>query len=397
MTDWQNRIVDKGFEGPEELKAHPNNWRIHSDDQRAALESLLTDVGWVREVLVNRTTGNIIDGHLRVASAIADGQTVVPVSYLEVTAEEEELILATLDPVAAMAGTGKEKLAALMANLTIPTDALRKKLEEMAVHAKAGAQDADTVPDLRDTSIERGDIYQLGAHRLMCGDSTASEDVSALLEGATPFLCVTDPPYGVNYNPAWRNEEAKKGNLGYHAQRVGKVKNDDRADWREAWQLTPSDVIYSWHPAPPGPCLIHGEALEFAGFCLRNQIIWAKSNFPIGRGDYHARHEPCWYAVRKGKAAKRTKDRTQTTLWQINLDKNVVGGHSTQKPVECMRKPIENHHCEEVYEPFSGSGTTLIAAQQLGRKCYAMELEPEYCQVAIDRWEAFTKDKAVKL
>ena len=383
MTDaWRNRIVDKGMEGPEELKAHPNNWRIHSDDQRAALESLLTDVGWVREVLVNRTTGNIIDGHLRVASAIADGQTVVPVSYLDVTAEEEELILATLDPVAAMAGTGKEKLAALMANLTIPTDALRKKLEEMAVHAKAGAQDADTVPDLRDTSIERGDIYQLGAHRLMCGDSTASEDVSALLEGATPFLCVTDPPYGVDYQGGSINKKSRK-----------RIKGDTSTSLYDAALRLETRVMYIWYADR-----LAGDVHQFAeknGWQVRSQIVWNKLKPHYGSlgADYKQRHEPCLYLV-KG-ASEFIGPPNEPTVWDITQPR-VNEHHPTQKPVECMRRPMENH-LGDVVDPFVGSGTTLIAAQQVGRKCYAMELEPGYCQVAIDRWEAFTKDKAVKL
>jgi DNA modification methylase len=207
---------------------------------------------------------------------------------------------------------------------------------------------------------------------------------------------VTDPPYGVNYDPQWRSDAAAKGLLAYAASRVGQVANDDRADWRETWALTPSDVVYSWHPAG-ATSLVHAKALQDSGFTLRMQIIWAKSNFPIGRGDYHVRHEPCWYAVREGKTAKRTDDRTQTTLWEINLDKNVEGGHSTQKPVECMARPIRNHEPCDVYDPFLGSGTTLIACEQLGRRCMAIEIEPKYVQVAIDRWEQFTGKTAVKV
>jgi len=155
-------------------------------------------------------------------------------------------------------------------------------------------------------------------------------------------------------------------------------------------------VIYSWHPAG-ATSLVHATALQESGFTLRMQIIWAKSNFPIGRGDYHVRHEPCWYAVRTGKPSHRTDDRTQTTLWEINLDKNVEGGHSTQKPVECMARAIRNHECESVYDPFLGSGTTMIAAEQLSRRCLALEIEPQYCQVIIDRWENFTGQKAMKV
>ena len=250
------------------------------------------------------------------------------------------------------------------------------------------------VPEVDEPISKRGDLWLLGDHRLLCGDATDAGDVVKLLDGAIPHLCVTDPPYGVNYDPAWRNVEAAKGNLAYSARRIGLVTNDDRADWHEAWDLFPGDVIYSWHPAG-ATSLVHAAALQDSGFALRMQIIWAKSNFPIGRGDYHVRHEPCWYAVRKGSPARRTNDRTQTTLWEINLDRNVEGGHSTQKPVGCMARAIRNHEPCDVYDPFLGSGTTLIACEQLNRHCYAMELEPKYVDVAVRRWENFTGRKAV--
>ena len=131
----------------------------------------------------------------------------------------------------------------------------------------------------------------------------------------------------------------------------------------------------------------------------RAQIIWSKSNYPISRGHYHWRHEPCWYAVRKGKTGNWHGDRKQTTVREINLDKNVEGGHSTQKPVECMRFPIQNNTGtgEGIYDPFLGSGTTMIAAEQLGRKCYGMEISPAYCDVAVKRWENFSGKKAERL
>jgi len=260
--------------------------------------------------------------------------------------------------------------------------------------AKPGLTAADAVPESPAEPMSKpGDLWVLGEHRLLCGDATKAEDVARVLCGATPFLCVTDPPYGVNYDPQWRSDAAAAGHLAYAASRVGVVTNDDRADWSAAWALFPGDVIYSWHP-PGATSLVHAAALQASGFALRMQIIWAKSNFPISRGDYHVRHEPCWYAVREGKPAKRTDDRTQTTLWEINLDKNVEGGHSTQKPVECMAWPIRNHEPCEVYDPFLGSGTTMIAAEQLGRRCFGIEIEPRYVDVCVRRWEEFTGKKA---
>lgn len=242
---------------------------------------------------------------------------------------------------------------------------------------------------------ERGQLWRLGPHRLLCGDATSAEDVTRLLDGAVPHLCVTDPPYGVHYDPNWRNVEAAKGRLVYAPSRVGQVTNDDRANWSAAWELFPGDVIYSWNPAG-AESVVHAAALQESGFVIRMQIIWAKSNFPIGRGDYHVQHEPCWYAVRKGRPAKRTSDRTQTTLWEINLDRNVEGGHSTQKPVECMARPIRNHQADEVYDPFVGSGTTLIAAEQLGRRCYGIDIAPQYVAVTLERWSVATGEIPVQ-
>jgi DNA modification methylase len=170
--------------------------------------------------------------------------------------------------------------------------------------------------------------------------------------------------------------------------------NDDKADWREAWALFPGDVAYVWHAG-----LFAGvvaDSLVACDFKLRSQIIWAKSNFAIGRGDYHWHHEPCWYAVREGKTGHYGGDRKQTTLWQIAKPQKSETGHSTQKPVECMKKPIENNSSpgQAVYEPFSGSGTTIIAAEQTGRCCYAIELNPAYVDVAVKRWQEFTGQQA---
>jgi DNA modification methylase len=207
-----------------------------------------------------------------------------------------------------------------------------------------------------------------------------------VLAGDKPLLMVTDPPYGVEYDADWRNHAFRSDGSPSDGRAVGKVENDHRADWRETWTLFSGDVIYSWHPAG-APSLVHAAALQDSGFKIRMQIIWAKNQFPIGRGDYHVKHEPCWYCVREGAASARfTKDRTQTTLWQIDKPHKSETGHSTQKPVECMARPIRNHDSEFVYDPFLGSGTTIIACEQLGRKCRAIEISPGYVGVAIQRW-----------
>lgn len=390
---WRDRIVGEGMVPPGDLAPHPLNPRTHPASQARALEGLLQEVGWVQRVVVNKATGRIVDGHLRVEVAKARGEPTVPVVYVDLTEPEEALVLALLDPIAGLAGLNREALATLVAGLEVEDEALAALARTLG-GAPAGRGDPDEVPPVPEeaaTYVQRGAVYLLGRHRLMCGDATSAEDVARLLAGAKPALMVTDPPYGVEYDPNWRNEAAAKGTLAYAASRVGVVQNDDRSDWSAAWALFTGAVVYCWHAGLHAS--IVQTSLESVGFEMRSQVIWAKSNYPISRGHYHWRHEPCWYAVRKGSTAGWQGDHKQTTLWEINLDKNVEGGHSTQKPVECMERPIRNH-AGDVYEPFSGSGTTLIAAERQQRACYAMEIEPRYVQVAIDRWEAYTGQKA---
>jgi DNA modification methylase len=206
---------------------------------------------------------------------------------------------------------------------------------------------------------------------------------------------VTDPPYGVEYDANWRNEAKRAGGKAFGAFAVGKVDNDSRIDWSEAWALFPGDVAYIWHAGRHASAV--QVSIEGVGFEIRCQIIWAKNSHTIGRGDYHWQHEPCWYAVRRGKTGHWAGDRSQMTLWQIAKSLKSETGHSTQKPVECMARPIKNNSSpgQAVYEPFSGSGTTIIAAEQLGRVCYAVELNPAYVDVAVRRWQEFAKGEAV--
>jgi DNA modification methylase len=211
---------------------------------------------------------------------------------------------------------------------------------------------------------------------------------------------VTDPPYGVAYDPSWRNEVAD-GRGVVRSRRLGKVRNDDRADWTEAWLLSPASVAYVWHGGLHAATV--SASLERADFEIRSQLIWVKPKMVFGRGSYHWHHEPCWYAVRAGATADWAGDRTQTTVWQIdhlNFKSTATVDdpwtlHGTQKPLEAMARPIRNHH-GDVYDPFLGSGTTLIAADKLGQRCWGMELDPRYVDVAVARWEPFTGEVAVK-
>jgi DNA modification methylase len=171
------------------------------------------------------------------------------------------------------------------------------------------------------------------------------------------------------------------------------VQNDDRSDWSAAWELFPGNIAYVWRAALRAATV--AQTLTKEGFEIRAQIIWAKERLVIGRGDYQWQHEPCWYAVRK--KGNWTGDRKQTTLWNIpSGGQDADTPHSTQKPVECMRRPLLNNsnRGEAVYDPFLGSGTTLIAAETTGRCCLAIELSPAYVDVAVRRWQAFTGAEA---
>jgi DNA modification methylase len=248
--------------------------------------------------------------------------------------------------------------------------------------------DEDAVPEVQAEAITKpGDLWLLDEHRVLCGDATSATDIERVLGGAKPNLMVTDPPYGVEYDANWRNEAADKGLIAHAAIRVGAVENDERIDWTEAWALFEGDVAYVWHAA------WHASEVQAtlmdAEIEIRSQIIWAKSRFAISRGHYHWQHEPCWYGVRKGGKGHWIGDRSQTTLWEINLDANVDGGHSTQKPLECMERPMRNHS-GDVYDPFLGSGTTLIAAEKTGRTCYGTEISPNYVDVIVKRWQNYT-------
>jgi DNA modification methylase len=199
---------------------------------------------------------------------------------------------------------------------------------------------------------------------------------------------VTDPPYGVEYDPEWRHRRGVS-----NSARKGKIINDEIADWAPAWGLFPGEIAYVWHGALRSS--IVAESLFKSGFTIRAQIIWAKERLVMSQGDYHWQHEPCWYAVRK--KGNWTGDRKQTTLWTIpSGSQDAETKHATQKPVECMRRPMLNNSSpgQAIYEPFLGSGTTLIAAQSCLRVCFAIEIDPLFVDLAIRRWQAFTGEPA---
>jgi DNA modification methylase len=387
------------------LAAYAANARMHPSEQVAQLAASIAEFGFNVPVLVD-DTGVLIAGHGRVLAAKALGLEAIPAIRLGHLTEAQARAFRLADNQLALNSTWDESLLAAelrelredefdLGVIGFDQAMLDRLLADGAGdEGNAGAGDPDApAPEPPVVPVTRpGDLWQLGPHRLLCGDATSAPDVARLLDGATPHLMITDPPYGVNYDPEWRNEAGVSATM-----RTGKVANDDRADWRQAWALFPGDVAYVWHAGVHSRTVI--DSLEAVGFVIRSQIVWAKSRFVLGRGDYHWQHEPCLYAVRKGATGHWQGARDQATLWAISNggDEDAATVHGTQKPVECMRRPILNNSAvgEAIYDPFLGSGTTLIAAEAAGRACYAVDIDPRYVDVAVQRWQRTTGMAAI--
>lgn len=382
------------------LVPYARNARTHSEAQVSAIAASIREWGWTVPVLA-REDGTIIAGHGRILAAQKLGITEVPVMVASGWSDAKVSAYVIADnKLPELAGWDEDLLRVELGELRdldfdlSLTGFSDLELDALFAEQTEGLTDPDDAPEVEDVAVAvPGDVWLLGRHRLVCGDSTDADVVAKALNGVEPHLMVTDPPYGVSYDAAWRLAAMPEKNTtkGSH----GKVSNDDRADWSEAWTLFPGEVAYVWH----GGNMSHivAESLIRCGLEIRAQIIWVKHQFVIGRGHYHPHHEPCWYSVRKGGTGHWVGDRKQSTVWQIDKPTRRDTGHSTQKPVECMKRPIENNSSpgQAVYEPFSGSGTTIIAAEMTGRACHAIELDPGYVDVAVKRWMAFTGKDAV--
>ncbi len=383
------------------LLPYAANARTHPDEQVAQIAGSIAEFGFNVPCLVDER-GVLVAGHGRLLAAQRLGLSQVPVIRLDHLSDAQARAYRIADnQIALNSGWDDALLSAEVARLKedgvdlellgFPEDELDRLLAGLDGE-KGGNEDEDLVPEPPETPISRpGDLWILGRHRLLCGDATRASDVARLLGDVRPHLMVTDPPYGVDYDPSWRNEAGVSATT-----RTGRVSNDDRADWREAWAVFPGDVAYVWHAGVHARTV--AESLDASGFPIRSQIIWSKSRFVLGRGDYHWQHEPCFYAVRKGATGHWQGARDQSTVWMIGGggDEDAATVHGTQKPVECMRRPMVNNseRGDAVYEPFAGSGTTLIAAESIERRCFAMEIDPRYCDVIIERWQSFTGSKA---
>ena len=377
------------------LIPYARNARTHSDEQVAQIAASMREWGWTNPVLVDED-GGIIAGHGRVLAARSLGYSDVPVMVARGWTEAQRRAYVLADNQLALnAGWNPELLSVELkglAELGFDLDLLGfPDLDMLMADKTDGLTDPDDVPETPADPVTRlGDVWVMGRHRIVCGDCTDPLVVDKVLAGVKPHLMVTDPPYGVNYDPKWRADAG----VNKSTKKLGVVENDDRADWREAWALFPGDAAYVWHAGLYAGVV--ADSLAACDFILRSQIIWAKDRFALSRGDYHWQHEPCWYVVRKGSKGHYDGGRSQSTRWDIPAREDKGHGHSTQKPVECMKRPIENNSSpgQAVYEPFSGSGTTIIAGEMTGRSIHAIELNPAYVDVAVMRWQEFTGAEA---
>lgn len=386
----------------DELVPYQNNPRTHSDAQIVKIVRSIEQFGFTNPILTDGDAG-VIAGHGRLIAAMKLGLETVPTIELKhLTAAQRRAYVIADNRLAEDAGWDDDLLRLELGDLRdMGFDLDLTGFDPMEIDKLfgplGGNTDPDDVPEPPAVPTTcTGDVWLLGPHRLVCGDCTDAGVVEAALSGVAPHLMVTDPPYGISYDPGWHVKAAASGQIKGAGRRgtVGLVVNDDRADWADAWALFPGSVGYIWHASLFGAVVAAGLAQH--GFELRSQIVWVKASFAISRGHYHWQHETCWYAVRQGDTGQWHGDRSQSTVWQIEK-KTSDTGHGTQKPVECMKRPIENNSNpgQAVYDPFLGSGTTIIAAQMTGRVCHAIEISPAYVDVAVTRWQNFTGEAAI--
>lgn len=389
MINWklEKRLI-------KDLKEHPKNPRQLTKDQERNLRKSLDKFGLADKPIIN-TDGTIIGGHQRLRILKKE------LKEIECWVPERPLTDKEVDEmnIRLNRNLGEWDFDVLANEWEIPDlldwgfnpDELSLGAEEIEGEEFEGSE---LLEPPKDPITKPGDLYELGPHRLLCGDSTMPDDVNKLLHDAEPILMVTDPPYGVNYDPRWRvnilgNQRGKNA--------VGKVSNDDCANWVLTYSLFPGSIAYVWHSGKFASEVANN--LNDSEYEIISQVIWIKQHFALSRGDYHWQHEACWYAVKKGHSHNWQGSRKESTVWEIS-SLNCLGksqeedertAHGTQKPLECMARPIRNNTAkgEGVYDPFLGSGTTLIAAEKLERICYGIEIDPAYCDIIVDRYRKF--------
>lgn len=411
MTAYQNRILGLRFVKASELQANPDNWRGHPTAQEQSLRGVLGTVGWVDTALYNVRTSRLIDGHLRKDIA---GEDEIPVLDVDLSEDEERLVLATLDPITAMAEASGEQLNALLG--VVKTDdpalqALLKNLQKTADELLRSTKPPATDPGAQVDRIAEltakwqtapGQLWLIPSqsseghtHRLLCGDSTNVDDVRRLMNGQRAVLFATDPPYLVDYDgnnhPHKWNEPDKNKDWSDEYQDW-----DDSAQGRDLYEgfiktalaeaITQQAAWYCWHASRRQKLL--EEIWEQYGAFVHQQIIWVKDRPVLTRSWYMWQHEPCFFGWLKGHKPKRVTQDYPSNVWQLpTLAPGTSSDHPTQKPIEVFTLPMQQH--TEVgdicYEPFSGSGSQIVAGEAMRRRVYAIEKNPGFVAATLER------------
>lgn len=390
-----------------ELVPYENNARIHTEKQVKQVMESIREFGFTNPILVDKNNG-IIAGHCRVMAADKLKIEKVPIIRLEHLTEKQKKAYVIADNKIALNSEWDNDLLkgelSLLKDGDFDLNLIGFDDDEIDLLTDTsndfGLNDEDHVPDVEDGQkpiTKSGDVWILGNHRLLCGDSTNAEEVERLLSGAKPNLMVTDPPYGVDYDAGKRARDFNRNPSS--KEKTAVIQNDDRADWYETYDLFKGNIAYVWHASTFVDIFMNG--LKKAGFEINAQIIWNKKLLVIGHGDYQWKHEPCLYAIRKGANHSWKGGRDETTVWDIDniLFEKVASektNHPTQKPVEIYTKPIINHtkEGEYVYDPFAGSGSAIVACEKTNRCSLSIEIDPKFCDVIVKRWQDYTGKNA---
>jgi DNA modification methylase len=396
---------------------YARNARKISDRAVNKVAASIKEFGWRQPIVVDRENV-IIVGHARLLAAKKLGMQNVPVHVAENLTPAQVKAYRLMDNRSHeetdwdldLLGIELAELKGLDLDLSL-TGFDGAEIDRMLLACGDNDEKANIAPPLPAIAVTQpGDLWLCGPHRVLCGDSTSKEAVARLLGEAQPRLMVTDPPYGIELDSEWRDRAGLNGcgpaEASYMKKRTSghtetTISGDTRADWSDAFALVPSlQVGYVWHASKFTSEVLAG--LLRIGFLHHQQIIWNKGRTVLTRTHYWFQHEPCWY-VRKKNAPWFGKAGENSTIWDSPSPKFIMGGsdeqkfdHPTQKPVDLMRRPILNHtkRGQTVYEPFLGSGTTLIAAEMTERVCYGIELDPKYADVIVKRWQDFTGKQA---
>ena len=418
----RNRVRELRLVRARDLVPNPKNWRRHPRAQREALRALLAEQGYVDALLVRELPDGrfmLVNGHLR---AEITPDTIVPVLVLDVTEEEADKILLTFDPLATMAEADAERIKTLLQTVQNSDPAVEVLLRRTAgphlwqlIHPQAEPPALiDKAAELQKKwGVETGHLYQIGPHRLLCGDSTKPEDVVRVMNGERAPLFATDPPYAVGYTggahpQSWGNRGAANRNKDWSDHYL-EAKSADVEDTEKAGiklyrgfvgvavkhAITRNAAWYCWH-ASKRHSMVEGIWNEFGAF-VHQQIIWVKTRPVLTYSVYLWQHEPCLFGWLRGEKPKmlraqvgETAGEFPTTVWTVASSEVETDAHPTSKPCKLFALPMEMHTepGDLCYEPFAGSGSQLVAAEQLGRRCYAIEKSPAFVAVVLERMAA---------